>query len=171
VQAVGFGLLQARSVSALVFDQTGQRVLMHLRGDVLLWSLPGGGVEIDESWETATVREVLEETGYKVVIDRLVGEYSRPDLGDVKRVYRAQVVGGQSGGQPPETVRVGWIPVRRLPANRLPGHRAYIEDGLRFAVSPVRRVQIQSWPQRIAMRIVFGLANLTTLVCSWRASS
>ena len=106
---------------------------MHLPGDVLRWSLPGSGVEDGESWETAAAREVQEETGYEVVIDKLVGEYSRPDLGDVKRVYSARVVGGVPGGRPPETVRVRWLPIRRLPLNRVPGHRTYVADGLRSA--------------------------------------
>ena len=119
-------MLPAKSVSAFVFDQTGQRVLMHLRGDVSRWSLPGSGVEDGESWETAAAREVREETGYEVVIDKLVGEYSRPDLGDAKRVYSARVVGGVPGGRPPETVRVGWLPIRRLPLNRVPGNRTYV---------------------------------------------
>ncbi|RNI21729.1 NUDIX hydrolase [Flexivirga caeni] len=32
------------------------------------WTLPGGGVEFDESMESAVAREVFEETGYRVSV-------------------------------------------------------------------------------------------------------
>lgn len=58
-----------RSVTCVVV-QNGDRpeVLMHQRGDIYLWSLPGGGVEDGESWECAAVRETYEETGLHVAI-------------------------------------------------------------------------------------------------------
>jgi 8-oxo-dGTP pyrophosphatase MutT (NUDIX family) len=35
------------------------------------WLTPGGGIEADESVETAVVREILEETGLDVAIERV----------------------------------------------------------------------------------------------------
>lgn len=45
------------------------------------WSVPGGRVEVGESDEQATVREVLEETGVAVTVHRLAGtvEIDAPD--------------------------------------------------------------------------------------------
>ncbi|MDF1539733.1 MAG: NUDIX domain-containing protein [Candidatus Thorarchaeota archaeon] len=37
-----------------------------------LWSIPGGGVEIGESQETAAIREVLEETGISCEVIQLL---------------------------------------------------------------------------------------------------
>jgi mutator protein MutT len=37
------------------------------------WSVPGGRVEAGESLHAAVVREVLEETGLEVVVDRFLG--------------------------------------------------------------------------------------------------
>lgn len=67
-----------------------------------VWTLPGGGLDHGEPPEAAAVREVAEETGYRVELGRLIGVdsavWSRPDRGDVhalQLVYTGQVVGGE----------------------------------------------------------------------------
>ena len=45
-----------------------------------LWSLPGGRLEAGETLYEAVVREVMEETGLEVVVDRFVGYVER--MGD-----------------------------------------------------------------------------------------
>ena len=49
------------------------------------WSFPGGRVEAGESVHEAVVREVLEETGLEVVVDRFVGFVER--IGDDPAPY------------------------------------------------------------------------------------
>jgi 8-oxo-dGTP diphosphatase len=58
----------------------GRRLLLVLRGREPsrgTWSVPGGRVEPGETDEAATAREVLEETGLRVWVGRLVGTVER----------------------------------------------------------------------------------------------
>jgi len=65
------------------------------------WVLPGGGVEHGEHPEGAVVREVFEETGYHVRVDRLLavesGTWTTSDLVSIHSVnflYTVEVTGG-----------------------------------------------------------------------------
>ncbi len=65
------------AASAVVINNEG-KILLHRRSDNDLWALPGGAMEIGESISETVVREVKEETGFDVVIERLVGIYTNP---------------------------------------------------------------------------------------------
>ena len=55
------------------------RILLQRRADIDFWSMPGGNVEIGESLEQGVAREVYEETGLEVRVERLIGVYSGPE--------------------------------------------------------------------------------------------
>ncbi|MBN1178135.1 MAG: NUDIX domain-containing protein [Anaerolineae bacterium] len=74
---VGASKLIIVYTSAIVVDESG-RVLLQRRSDFGGWGLPGGALERGEGLETCVVREVWEETGLRVVPERLVGIYSSP---------------------------------------------------------------------------------------------
>ncbi|MGB2992428.1 MAG: NUDIX hydrolase [Paenisporosarcina sp.] len=57
------------------------------RGDIV-WNFPGGGIEGMETPEEACVREVKEETGYNVVIKRLLFKSSN------KFTFEAEITSG-----------------------------------------------------------------------------
>ncbi len=60
------------------------------RDDNGRWEAPGGVLELDESVEDAVRREVLEETGLKVTVQRLAGVYKNLTDGIVALVYRCR---------------------------------------------------------------------------------
>jgi ADP-ribose pyrophosphatase YjhB (NUDIX family) len=69
-----------RCVGALILNPDGDLLLV-LRGTEPgrgQWSVPGGKVERDEDDDAAVRREVAEETGLSVTVDRLVGVVERP---------------------------------------------------------------------------------------------
>ncbi|KQW47979.1 hypothetical protein ASC77_16420 [Nocardioides sp. Root1257] len=97
---------------------------------ILMWSLPGGGVELDETPAEGAIREVREETGYDVELTGLLGvetfvmapEKRFERVGDrpqknVQVVYEATVTGGELthelGGS---TSEARWIPLAEVPA-------------------------------------------------------
>lgn len=127
--------------STIVLDESGQKVLLQKRRDFRLWGFPGGMLEAGETPEQAAVRETFEETGYHVSIDRLVGIYHRPQMGDTRYVYRAHIIGGQAMQDGPETVAVGWFSEDELPKRTTPSVREIVRDGLTETGQPFERVQ------------------------------
>lgn len=61
-----------------------------------LWTYPGGFLEVGESAQEGARRETEEETKLLVEVGRLIGAYSRPQVGVVTLIYEANVVGGES---------------------------------------------------------------------------
>ena len=65
--------------SAAVFDDR-QKILLIRRADNGMWAVPGGYMEPGESLTEACVREVLEETGLTVQVQRLISVYTNPHI-------------------------------------------------------------------------------------------
>jgi len=89
--------------SAIVVNDEGQ-ILLQRRSDSGNWALPGGAMDIGETFAQSVVREVKEETGFDVRIERIVGIYSDPghvfayDDGEVRQEFNiclaCMIVGG-----------------------------------------------------------------------------
>ncbi len=69
--------LTVRAAAGVVVRDQARVLLIRRRGEDT-WGLPGGGVEPGETWSGAAIRECLEETGWHVRIDELLGIYSDP---------------------------------------------------------------------------------------------
>jgi 8-oxo-dGTP diphosphatase len=128
-------------VSALIFD--GGHVLLAHRRDIDWWNLPGGGMELGETVEEAVCREVREETGLEVVVEYLVGVYSKPQKREIVLTFRCRVIGGEL--TPTEESRAcAYFAPDALPLNTLPKHRQRVEDALLNQSRAVIRAQLSS---------------------------
>ena len=74
-------------VGGVIIDD-GRVVLIRRRFEPLAgqWSLPGGTVDVGETLEAATAREMLEETGLEVEVGPIVEVFDRIMLDEAQRV-------------------------------------------------------------------------------------
>lgn len=63
------------SAGVIIIDKLG-RVLLQKRTDNNKWGLPGGSLELGESFQEAAIREVYEEVGLRVKSLKLFNVYS-----------------------------------------------------------------------------------------------
>jgi 8-oxo-dGTP diphosphatase len=129
-------------VFALIFNDEKQILLGHRR-DIDWWNLPGGGMESGETVEEALCREVREETGLEVKVERLVGVYSKPQKQEVVLTFLCQVIDGTLQSTE-ETRESRYFAPDALPSNTLPKHRQRIEDALLNQQNAVIRSQLSS---------------------------
>ena len=122
--------MKQRVAAYAVIVESGQVLLPHwVEGGRSGWTLPGGGIDPGEDPADAAVREVLEETGYHVELDGLLGIDSivvpaalrlDPDEGPLhglRIVYRAHVVGGELRDEVDgSTDAAAWFDLADLPA-------------------------------------------------------
>ena len=92
----------------LVTDDVGRVLVVRTTYLGPGWMLPGGRVERGETPHAAAAREVLEETGMRVRVDRLllVDAHRRST---VSFVYAGTLIGGTLSPQFGEIAEVGWL--------------------------------------------------------------
>jgi 8-oxo-dGTP pyrophosphatase MutT (NUDIX family) len=126
-------------VAGFVRD-AGGRVLLHRRRVGGGWAPPSGAVEPGESLLAALRRELREETGLEVAVERLVGIYSDPSYQIVRypdgrsvhfvtALFACQVQPGPVRGSD-EGIEWQWFLPDRLPRDLLPYAQVWLRDAL-----------------------------------------
>jgi 8-oxo-dGTP diphosphatase len=93
---------------AAIVDDADRILLTWFNGSATsapCWTMPGGGVEFDESLEDAVVREVMEEAGYVVEVGHLLVTHhwvapataERRPYKAQRLVFHATITGGELG--------------------------------------------------------------------------
>ncbi|MER7759026.1 NUDIX domain-containing protein [Streptomyces sp. NPDC097619] len=119
----GHQLLLLPGVTAVVFDGTGERVLLGRRADTGGWSVIGGIAEPGEQPATTAVREVYEETAVRCVPERVVlvqqlqpVTYANGDTCQYMDItFRCRAIGGTPRVNDDESLEVAWFPLGELP--------------------------------------------------------
>ena len=124
------------SVAGVVVDAQ-DRVLVIRRQDNGHWEAPGGVLELDESFEEGVRREVFEETGVHVEVERLTGVYKNVTRGIVALVFRCHATGSLIGHATDEASAVRWMTTDEVRREMSPAFAVRVLDA--FEAGPCVR--------------------------------
>ena len=123
-EKVGKQKLLLPAVAVFIENEKEEMLLVRKHG-ASMWVFPGGYVELDESIEQTARREVLEETGYKIKVGKIIGVYSGKGLtkiysnGDIVQpliiFVQAFIQSGGKRTDEEEIVEVKYFPVNKPP--------------------------------------------------------
>ena len=128
--------LHSVSVAGVVVREDG-RVLAIRRADNGTWEPPGGVLELGETVEDGVRREVFEETGIRVNVDRLTGVYKNMNRGVVALVFRCHPEGG-SEQLSDESTAVDWLTPDEVRAHMGEVYAVRITDALQDELPHIR---------------------------------
>ncbi|MFE2106411.1 NUDIX hydrolase [Kitasatospora sp. NPDC059463] len=129
--------LHSVSVAGVVVREDG-RVLAIRRADNGTWEPPGGVLEVAETVEDGVRREVFEETGIKVGVQRLTGVYKNVSRGIVALVFRCRPESG-SERLSDESTAVDWLTPGEVSDRMAEVYAVRVLDALRDGAVPVVR--------------------------------
>jgi 8-oxo-dGTP diphosphatase len=124
------------SVAGVVVRPDGS-ILVVQRRDNARWEPPGGVLELEESFEAGVRREVLEETGVDVAVERLTGVYKNMSRGVVALVFRCSPVAGELMPTS-ESQRVQWLSLSQVEQRMSPAFAIRVLDALKPSGSAIR---------------------------------
>jgi ADP-ribose pyrophosphatase YjhB (NUDIX family) len=109
-------------VRGAVFDPAGRILMVRETADEHRWSLPGGWAEVNQTPAQSVVREVFEESGYRVRPVKLAAVWDRgrqtpPSPFSVVRMFFVCELTGGTPKTSLETSEVGWFAEPDVPAD------------------------------------------------------
>jgi len=123
------------SVRVIVFNEAGELLLVK-EADFGTWSIPGGWCDLFESSSESGKKEVLQETGLNVKIDRLLAVLQREKYKDYRTLiseyvhyYSATILSGSLRPNH-ETTEVRFFPIDELPDLSRKSSKAEIQKAL-----------------------------------------
>ncbi|GER88978.1 NUDIX hydrolase [Dictyobacter vulcani] len=113
-------------VSGVILDDQ-QRILLlrHTFWKSGSWGLPGGYAEHSEKLEETLCRELREETGYQVQVEKLLRIVSGYKL-RLEVSFVGNLIGGNLQLDPKEIIDARFFAIDELPEGLLPSHRDII---------------------------------------------
>jgi ADP-ribose pyrophosphatase YjhB (NUDIX family) len=124
---------------ACIVDDQG-RILLQQRDEAgKEWGFPGGFLNFGETYKQAAIREVKEETGLDISIDKTLGIYDEEMTtypnGDISQVivvfFLAHVIGGKLFKDNVETFDLKWFAPSQAPKLFNPWVQQMLEDYMR----------------------------------------
>lgn len=135
-----------------IVERDGRYLLAH-RSDIPWWNLPGGGLEYGETLAQGLARELREEIGVEIAIERLVGVYSKPQKHEVVLTFLCHLLADSPPPGPSEEVsEVAWFLPQDFPTNLLPKHRERLEDALAGRPEAALRAQTRPFDEDQGLR-------------------
>jgi len=120
---VGTAPIIAPGSALIIFNSKGE-LLLQLRSDTNDWGVPGGGMELGDSFEETAARELKEETGLVADSLELIGLVSGKEMyfryphGDevfnATAIYKAEKVSGELA-MDEESLSLAYFPLTALP--------------------------------------------------------
>jgi ADP-ribose pyrophosphatase YjhB (NUDIX family) len=110
-------------VRGAVFDASGRILMVREVVDENRWTLPGGWADVNQTPAQSVVREVFEESGYRVRAVKLAGVWDRAGQQQPPMAFsviRMFFVCALEGGEPAtslETSEVGWFAETDIPVD------------------------------------------------------
>lgn len=102
-------------VFASIFNENNEILCVQRNYPPYGWTTPGGRLEDGEAPEDGVVREVFEETGYHVLVERLVGIYAAPFKSDLVISFACTISAREHWKADAEIADVRFFPVSELP--------------------------------------------------------